>query len=485
MTTKQILLFILLVGCQPLFAFNLSAPDTLITGSSADKEKLNVLFIAVDDLRCQLRCYGDSVAITPNIDTLATRGILFNRAYCQQAVCNPSRSSVMTGRRPNTTKVWDLETHFRKALPDVVTLPQYFKKHGYHAQSVGKIYHDPAWAQDSLSWSVSETLAVTETKGKYTLKVNLPDTGSWKTSSTESAPVTDEAYIDGQVSNSAIEILQKIKDKPFFLAVGFRRPHLPFSAPEKYWKLYDRQKLPLPKHQAKPEHVPDIALHRSIELRGYNDIPDTGPLSEEKIRELIHGYYASTSYVDAQIGKIMDELDRLGLKESTLIVLWSDHGYHLGEHGLWCKTTNFELDTRVPLIIAQPGQRKKGVRTDALVELVDLFPTIADLSGLQVPKELEGTSLKPLLKNPGTSVKKASYSQFPRSIKKSDSQLMGYSVRTDHFRYTEWQDLRSGKVVASELYDHRRDPYEMKNVVAEKIYVNDIQELSTMLHNIR
>lgn len=481
---RKLLFYSFLLGWQHLFAFSPLQVDS-VGKEQAGPRKMNVLFIGVDDLRCLLRCYGDAAAITPNIDKLASEGMIFNRAYCQQAVCNPSRASLMTGRRPNTTKVWDLETHFRKALPDVVTLPQYFKSQGYHTQSVGKIYHDPAWAQDAPSWSAPETSAVTETKGKYALKINLPDTGSWKTSSIENAPVMDDAYIDGQVSRSAIEILNNIKDKPFFLAIGFRRPHLPFSAPEKYWKQYDRNRLPLPQNPSKPLDVPDLALHNSEELRGYRDIPDAGPLTEEKIRELIHGYYASTSYVDAQIGKVIDELDRLGLRENTLIVLWSDHGYHLGEHGLWCKTTNFELDTHVPLIVSYPGSHNNGSHTDAIVELVDLYPTLADLTGLPVPEGLEGSSLKSLLIDPKSRWNKVAFSQFPRLFRKDKTKIMGYSVRTDHFRYTEWREIESGKVVATELYDHRRDPLETKNVSGLKKYAGDIRTLTQQLNKVR
>lgn len=448
-------------------------------------QKPNVLFIGVDDLRCGLRCYGDSVALTPNIDALGASGMIFNRAYCQQAVCNPSRASLMTGLRPNTTKVWDLQTHFRKALPDVITLPQYFSNNGYHSQSVGKIYHDPAWAQDSLSWSVPETFAVTKSAGKYVLPHNLNTTGSWKASASERALVEDDAYIDGQVSSAAIDILTSVKDKPFFLAVGFRRPHLPFSAPEKYWDLYKRESIPLPSNMHAPVNVPSIALHPSVELRGYTDVPDEGALSDNKKKELLHGYYASTSYVDAQIGKVLNTLDSLGLRDKTIVVLWSDHGYHLGEHGLWCKTTNFELDTRVPLIISYPGQKHKGEKTDALVELVDLYPTLADLVGLPVPDSLEGTSMKPLLEDPSRQWNEVAFSQFPRKSPRSKGFIMGYSVRTDDMRFTEWVDLQTGNVEARELYDHRIDSLEMNNVAEDQQHADNIKALTTMLDRIR
>lgn len=483
MKTAAAILFIIVN--LPLFGRGV-ASDTLVRESHHTADKPNVLFIAVDDLRCGLGCYGDSTAITPNIDKLAANGLIFNRAYCQQAVCNPSRASVMTGLRPNTTRVWDLETHFRKVLPDVVTLPQYFKRHGYHTQSVGKIYHDPAWAQDPPSWSVAETMAVTKTAGKYVLKRNLHRTGSWKASATENAVVADDAYVDGKVSRSAIEILSEIRNKPFFLAVGFRRPHLPFSAPEKYWKMYDRETIPMPVHGEPPTDVPVIALHDWVELRGYTDIPETGGLSDDKIRELIHGYYASTTYVDAQIGKVLEALDGLGLRDKTIVVLWSDHGFHLGEHGLWCKTTNFEIDTRVPLIISFPRVTKRGLRTDALVELIDLYPTLADLAGLPIPNGVEGTSLKPLFDHPDDPLKHAAFSQFLRpSGRDGKVGVMGYSVRTDNFRYTEWLNLQSGSIEAVELYDHPIDPLETKNLSGSAEYAHEIRTLRRTLNAIR
>lgn len=443
----------------------------------------NVLFIAVDDLRPRLGCYGDALAITPHIDRLARRGVLFNRAYCQQAVCNPSRASVLTGRRPDATKVWNLSTHFREALPDVVTLPQYFKENGYQARCVGKIYHDPAAAQDSISWSAPETLAVTGKAGpKYVLNSNLNRKGSWKAAATERADVPDSAYVDGRVGNAALRVLREISDRPFFLAVGLRRPHLPFSAPERYWAMYDGMEMPLPSNPDAPEDVPVLAMHPSNELRGYSDVPDEGPLDEATVRRLIQGYYASTTYIDAQIGRLLDELDTLGLSSNTIVVLWSDHGFHLGEHGLWTKTTNFELDTRVPLIISAPGAYQSGVQTNALAELVDLYPTLADLAGLGIPEGLEGISLKPVLENPERAWKKAAFSQFPRPwFYRNQPEVMGYSVRTDRYRYTEWQDFKTGEVQASELYDHREDPMEMKNVAAQAENASVVERLGAML----
>ncbi|MRG45705.1 sulfatase-like hydrolase/transferase [Chitinophaga sp. SYP-B3965] len=441
-----------------------------------NKQPPNILFIAIDDLRPQLGCYGDKIVQSPNIDRLAGFGVLFNRAYCQQAVCSPSRTSLMTARRPNTTKVWDLNTHFRTTIPDVVTLPQYFKNNGYHTQSIGKIYHDPASAQDALSWSVPEILAVTNKEGKYVLPSNLQK-GSSKATATESADVPDNAYIDGQVADQAMAVLRKIKDKPFFLAVGFRRPHLPFSAPKKYWDLYEQKNIPLPVQRIVPPNIPAYAVHNSEELRGYSDIDHV--ITDSKTQELLHGYYAAISYTDAQIGEVLAELDRLNLTRNTIIVLWSDHGFHLGEKGLWAKTTNYELDTRVPLIIAAPG-KERGVTSNGLVELVDLYPTLAELGGLPVPEALEGTSLAPLLTKPDQPWKNAVFSQFPRPWQyKNEPEIMGYAIRTDRYRYVEWRNFKTDEVKAMELYDHQIDPGEVNNIANIAL----IRELKQQLHD--
>ena len=444
----------------------------------------NILFIAFDDLRTSIGCYGDTIAITPNIDKLASRGIRFNNAYSQQSVCAPSRASVLTGRRPNSTKVWDLKTHFRKALPNVVTLPQYFKQQGYFTQSVGKIYHDPKQAQDPPSWSAPEILAVTgKFLGRYALAENmdvLKNSKGFKAHATERAEVPDKAYIDGMVADQAISVLNEIKDKPFFLAVGFRRPHLPFVAPQKYWSMYDSIQIPLPTNPLPPKDVPKIALHNWEELRGYTDMPKNGALTDStKFRQLLQGYYASTSFVDAQLGKLLDELDRLELTQNTIIVLWSDHGFHLGEHGLWAKTTNFELDTRVPLILVDPAEQLKNVTTNAVVELVDIYPTLVDLARLPIPEGLEGLSMAPLLKDPQRPWKTAVFSQFLRKQKGID--IMGYSVRTKEYRYTEWQDFGTGELKASELYDEIQDHRETVNLFGQKDQQQNIKTLAKIL----
>ncbi|MEK6236222.1 MAG: sulfatase, partial [Planctomycetales bacterium] len=300
------------------------------TSDARDRAKrLNVLFIAVDDLRPALGCYGDPIAKTPNIDRLAKRGTVFRRAYCQQAVCSPSRLSLLTGRRPDTIRVWDLATHFREALPDVVTLPQHFKNHGYRALSVGKIFHGGGKpSQDPPSWSEPPRHDVSrDPKLRYSLPQNLQGKGL-KRAASESADVPDDAYIDGVVCQAALESLGKLKtrNQPFFLAVGFRKPHLPFCAPRKYWELYDRAKIPTPVFAEHPRDAPELATRSWRELEGYTDVPSDGRLSEAKTRELRHGYYACVSYADAMVGRLLRELERLELAGNTAVVLWGDHG---------------------------------------------------------------------------------------------------------------------------------------------------------------
>lgn len=446
--------------------------------------KTNVLFIVVDDLRPELGCYGNPIVQSPNIDRLAASSTVFLNAYCQQAVCAASRSSVLTGLRPNTTRVWGQKLHFRSTVPDVVTLPQYFKQHGYFAQCIGKIYHDPQWAQDSLSWSAPEILAITGRAGKYALPINKNRKGSEKANASECADVPDNRYIDGQVADAAVAFLSEKRNKPFFLALGFRRPHLPFSAPKKYWDLYDRNQLPMPGYTTKPEHAPDFALHNWDELRGYRDIAKTGDLSKEKIRELIHGYYAAISYTDAQIGRVLDALKQAGMYDNTLIVLWSDHGFHLGEQQLWGKATNYEMAARVPLLIKLPGAGK-GQQTSSLVELVDLYPTVVNLCGLPAAPNQEGISVEPVLNDPHFKLKPVAFTQYQRPINfKGQPQYMGYSVRTERYRYTEWQDYVSGEKVAVELYDHEKDGKETTNLADQKAYGPVVEQLSKVVRKL-
>ena len=444
---------------------------------AAEPNRPNVLFIAVDDLRPE---FGpDGPARAPNLGRLAARGLTFGRAYCQQAVCSPSRTSLLTGCRPDTTKVWDLETHFRVALPDVVALPEHFKRNGYVTRGLGKIYH-PGF-NDERSWSTPWS---TESRRIYARPENqaLVQAGSNRVAvakkagrpvprgsrgpAYESADVPDSTYTDGAVADRAVEILGRLKEgnRPFFFALGFARPHLPFVAPKRYWDLYDPAKIRLAANPFRPKDAPDYAVGPGGEMRAYHGIP-AGPIPDALARTLKHGYYASISYMDAQLGRVLDELDRLGLRDNTIVVLWGDHGWKLGEHDGWCKHTNVELDARAPLILSAPGMAA-GKTTPALVEFVDVYPTLAELAGLPLPAHLEGTSLAPLLIDPARPWKRAAFSQYPRAIE--GRRLMGYSMRTDRHRFTRWVDRSDpSKVDAVELYDHQTDPAENQNIAAD------------------
>lgn len=444
---------------------------SLFVGSrtAASEIRPNVLFIAVDDLRVDLGCYGSPDVKTPNIDRLARRSLLFNRAYCQQAVCNPSRASLMTGRRPDTLRIWNLPTHFRERDPKIVSLPQCFKQHGYVTQGIGKLFHN--WRQkiegDPVAWSVPEQLHynthyadVPQVDGE--VPPNLTDVAK-----NECRDVPDEAYFDGRIAKRAVTAIDQLSQskQPFFLGVGFWKPHLPFNAPKKYWDLFDRSKLKVVQRRRPPENVPKIALHDSKELLNRLGRRPTA----DDVRSLRHGYVAAIAYLDAQVGKVMDALDGSPAADKTIIVFWSDHGFHLGEHDLWCKTSNFELDARVPLMISVPRMKTAGQKTDALVELLDIYPTLVELAGLKNLGGLEGCSLVPVLNDPSINNRFA-YTQHPRPAyyKGNLPKVMGYSVRTDRHRYTEWREMKTGKIVAKELYDHKTDAAETANVADER-----------------
>ncbi|MGB0583310.1 MAG: sulfatase, partial [Limisphaerales bacterium] len=426
--------------------------------SLADAKRPNVLFIIADDLRAELGCLGDRHIISPHLDRLAARGRLFERAYCQQAVCNPSRASFMTGLRPDTIAVWDLKTHFRKTFPRHPTLPQHFKAHGYETICIGKSFHNTGGMGDPQSWSRPAVFH----EGPH-----WADTVANKLTSKPSrknAPVTeriahsDEAYWDGEITTKAIEVLGEKHAKPFFLTVGFWRPHLPFVAPVKYWERYDPRDITLPVSWTAPDHCPEIALHNFREIRGYARMPKQFPLTVEFTRHLRHGYFASITYLDAQVGRLLKALDHHGLRENTIVVFISDHGFHLGEHGLWCKTSCFEYDARVPVIISTPGMKQAGRATTSIAELIDIYPTLAELAGLPAPKILEGQSLVPILDDPEATVKSAAYTQHPRpAYYRGQPEVMGVSVATKDFRYTEWRDFETGHATAVEYYDHSSD----------------------------
>ncbi len=436
----------------------------------------NVLFITIDDLRPQLGCYGDVQAKTPHIDALAKRGTVFERAYCQQALCGPSRTSFLTGLRPDTTKVHDIETHFRKTVPNAVTLPQLFKQNGYYTRGFYKVFHlagfDPGIGNlnDPPSWSAPHVLPKKSVYGPDGAKLladayaRLAASGK-KASYTdiprsvalEAPDVADSDLSDGEMADAVIAELEAKRNEPFFLAAGFYKPHLPHVAPKRYWDLYDPAKLKLPANQYAPEDSPAWAVNGNAELRSYTDIPDEGPIDEVLGRRILHGYLASVSYVDAQVGRLLQALDRLRLRGNTTVVLLGDHGYQIGEHGMWSsKHTNFETSCRVPLIVSAPGYRPG--RSRSLAELVDVYPTLAEIAKLTPPKELEGKSFVPVLRDPRRQHKPAAYSQYPRGGR------MGRSVRTARYRYTEWTKPSATAPDAIELYDHFTDPEENRNV---------------------
>ena len=481
------------------------------------KETKNVLMIAIDDLKPLLGCYGDSLAKTPNIDALAAEGTLFTSAYCQQAVSAATRASLLTGMCPDRTGVWDLKTLIRKKNPDVVTLPQYFKNNGYEVAGIGKIY-DPRSVDknsDGVSWSqpyinyesflnseygkpVMAQYQDTQTKKLYRKYLaEAKEKGLEKKKdidayiqqfvkpSTECAQVPDNAYTDGAIADGAVKFIEGYNaDKPLFLAVGFKKPHLPFCAPQEYWDLYKRDEMPLAQYRKRAENSPAYAYHNSSELKSYSDIPpvysytdiDNTILTDEKARELIHGYYACVSYTDAQIGKVLAALDKKGMKENTIIVLWGDHGWHLGDHGLWNKHTNFENATHVPMIIIDPSSKAR--RVDSPVEFLSIYPTLCSLAGLEVPQGQDGEDLSGVVKGKKGARVTAKYaaSQFPRGPR------MGYSIRTERYRYTVWVDwkdrkLNAGKVDAEELYDYEKDPLETVNVAAKEEYADALKEM--------
>ena len=448
----------------------------------------NVLFIAVDDLRPELRCFGCKHIHSPNLDKLASRGTVFLNAHCQQAVCSPSRTSLMTGLRPDSTKVWDLNTHFRDHVPDVVTVSQHFKDHGYRSISMGKIYH--GGFDDALSWS--EPALKPGTGSRYVLEKNITRMDEKKRAArekglkgkdlsrasrgppTELAEVKDEKYSDGALAALAVQTIQQLSntDQPFFLAVGFQNPHLPFNSPKKYWELYDPQVIDLATNPFVPKNAYSKALTTFGELRNYEGIPAKGPLDKETSKKLRHGYYAAVSFIDACIGRVLKGLEQSGLSDNTIVVVWGDHGWKLGEHGCWCKHTNVQLDTRSPLIMVAPQQKSAGQAIASPVEFVDIYPTLCDLAGFEKPGHLEGDSFAELLQNPSGPRKRAAFSQYPRG------NIMGYSMTTDRFRYTEWVDQKKdNEVVFAELYDHQDDPQENENVINSSRYASELQRL--------
>lgn len=479
-----------------------------ISSAAAEKtpKRPNILFIPVDDLKPLLGCYGDKTAITPNIDRLAKRGLVFLNAQCQQAICGPTRASIMTGLYPDTTRVYDLKTKMRDMNPDVLTLPQYFKNNGYETTGIGKTYDSRCVdsALDKPSWSIPYKKGVAkynpdyprpfigyqnpETKKiarKVMQELRKAENGKNKNAGvksfsktpgsrppTECFDIPDDSYRDGATANSVMEIMEELAkgEKPFFLSVGFLKPHLPFVAPKKYWDLYDRSKLAVSPFQDMPKNGIQMAFQPGWELRGqYSDIPKDKKLPKKLQLELIHGYYACVSYVDAQVGKLLDKLDELGIADNTIICLWGDHGWHLGDHSMWCKHSNFEQAVRVPLIISVPNMKAKGKTTNSVVGFIDVFPTLCQLADLPIPKQLQGLSLVPILNDPEASVKEVQMSQYPRYYERK--KYMGYTLRSKTHRYVAWikEDKLKDKNIPNtpdfeELYDYTKDPLEKENI---------------------
>jgi len=428
----------------------------------ASQQRRNVLFIVVDDLNHSLGCYGHPLVKSPNIDRLAARGIRFERAYCQFTICNPSRTSFLTGLRPDTTGILNNTTGFRSKLPEVVTLPQLFRKHGYFTARLGKIFHARKNTGDPQAWDVTIDPKATP-RGQKGQGRNLTD-GRVKWCRWLAAEGDDQDQPDGQIAAETIRLLEQRRDEPFFIAAGFLKPHDPFIAPKKYFDLYPLESLKLPEDP--PDRSPELA-----QVIGSGWMDEFNRFTDRERREFMRAYYAGVSFMDAQLGKIMAAMDRLGMWQNTTVVFFGDHGYHLGERGWWNKNTLFELSTRAPLIMATPEIKTKGASCSRIVEFVDIYPTLADLHGLAAPGNLEGTSFTPLLNAPNLPWKKMAFSQVQRG------KIAGRSVRTVRWRYTEWDQGKQG----TELYDHDHDPGEYYNLANDPQYSETIKELRKML----
>ncbi len=460
-----------------------------VTAEKSLPGRTNVLFIAVDDLNNHLGCYGNPVVRSPNIDRLARRAVRFDRAYCQFPLCSPSRVSLMTGLRPDTTGVFDLQKNFRKdtRIPDAITLPQLFRQNGYFVARVGKIFHygvpgdiGRPGLDDPKSWDLAiyprgrdkdEEDRVTnlnrpQNPPKGNNRPGLGAALAWFES--EGA---DEEFTDAKIAAEAVRLLEENKDTPFFFGVGFYRPHVPWIVPKKYFQMYPLEKIALPQNPPDDRaDVPPPALWVKPANYGRTD---------EECRQAIRAYYASITYMDAQLGQVLDALDRLKLWDTTLVVLWGDHGWHLGEHGLWQKQSLFEESARVPLLIATPGLKSKGQGSPRIVETLDLYPTIADFCGLTPPAHLAGTSLRPLLNHPKAAWNRPAYTQVRRGG--TNDFFMGCSVRTDRWRYTEWDGGKKG----AELYDHAGDPREFANLAHDPAHARTVEEMKKLLARIQ
>lgn len=428
-------------------------------------DRPNVLFISVDDLRPDIGSYGHPVAQTPNIDSFSQSALLFEQAYTQQAVCGPSRAALLTGLRPSTTGIRRLDQTVSGTLPSVTTMNKVFKQNGYETLSVGKIYHH--FDDDADGWSKPpfDTIYDFRQDRKKRGLSKGPPYAVW---------LSDELLPDAKNVAHAVKELDRLsqQDDPFFLAVGLHRPHLPFRAPKKYWDQYDAKLIPAPKTTQQQLGAPDWAVV-AWEIWNYDNLPPKpGPMPKTEADKLRHGYLAAISFADDLVGQLLKKIAALGLDKNTVVVIWGDHGFKLGDHGGWSKHSNVELDIHIPLIIRVPGISKPGSRTKALVETVDIYPTLLDIAGLDKAHNLEGVSLRPLMDQPDRRWKEAVFAQFPRYVK--NQVLMGETIRTDRFRYTAWIGGRSGTIEAQELYDHVKDPIESTNLAKNKDYRSEL-----------
>ena len=462
-----------------IIVITLIAKDVNAAENQKTQKKYNVLFIASDDLNNDMHCYGDPLVKTPNLDRLVKRAVRFDRAYNQYPLCAPSRASMLTGLRPDITRITTLDTHFRVNLPDVITLPQLFKNNGYFSGRVGKIFHYGVPSEigtngqdDSLSWNERRNPKGRD-KTEENKIINLtPNRPLGSAIAYLAAEGSDEEQTDAMIAADAISMMKANKDHPFFLAVGFFRPHCPYVAPKKYFDLYPPNKISLPEERKDDwNNKPEIAKWTH---------PLNFGLNEEQHRLVLQAYYASITFMDAQVGKLLDALEELKLSENTIIVFWSDHGYNVGQHGQWMKQSLFEHSARVPLIISVPGMTS-GIPSGRTVELLDVYPTLTELCGLKAPGNLQGKSLTPLLKRPGANWDKPAYTQVNRNPTNSQPNLKkatGRSVRTERWRYTEWNEGKDGV----ELYDYQTDPNEFNNLATDPRFAKQITELAAMLH---
>ncbi len=437
---------------------------------SKESSKPNILFIAVDDLRPELGCYDHPVVKSPSLDKLADEGVMFTRAYCNVPVCGASRASLMTGSRPTRNRFLHYYTRIDLEHDSVPTLHEHFRSNGYYTITNGKVVHH-AMTDAIEGWDEKWMAKTLSGWRDYVVPENIELNKTQRGVPYEKADVPDTAYRDGKIAAKAISDLRRLKDmdQPFFLACGFLKPHLPFNAPEKYWDLYAEDDIQLPENNYKPENAPDAAMHNWGELRSYYGIPEEGPLTDEMARTLIHGYYACVSYVDAQIGIILDELENLGLRENTVVIVWGDHGWNLREHGLWCKHCNFNTSLNAPVIVSAPG-KEKGAKVNAITEFVDIYPTLCDLAGLEKPAHLEGNSFEHLLDNPeGQSDGLAVCKWFD-----------GVTVIKDDYFYTEWTNDEDS-IYTRMLYDHSVDPDENINISENPENEELIVELSRLI----